>query len=540
VSEDGELVARNRGAQSVIATFEDMPYRGRFSGNVVELCPVGALTSTQYRFEARPWEIQNVPTICGLCPVGCNITATTREGKVRRILARNHPEVDEGWLCDKGRFAFPHLYAPDRVTRPLRRGPRGLENLSREDALDEAERLLREAGTHIVTVLSGTETVEQAYALARLLRVGLEAHAAVMPHTENARVLDGFRRPLSAIRDADLIVLFEHEPIAERAPIVDLWIRAARRKGAEVLHELDDEKVRNADRAVLVWSGPGGDAVLAGHAQRLGAWGAFSVPRTPNDRGVCEGWSAASDEEEPEAPDPIRLLVVSGDEAFSNPDVRDLAAQAEHVLSLTMFDRPARSFADLLLPGTSYLERDGTYVNLEGRLQRLRRAVQPPSLDELGWLSALGERFDVEISPPPAVVFKELSALVYDGLSFGAIGEQAPLPGRSAPPAETPEPKARRERRRGLRLATYRPLFSGPAIERVPELQFQRPDHVLELAEADARARKIAANDEVEVTSNGTSVRLRARISRTLPSGTVRAADEHVHGLAHEVEVAKA
>ena len=78
---------------------------------MIELCPVGALTSTQYRFEARPWEIQNVPSVCGLCPVGCNITATTREGKVKRILSRNHPEIDEGWLCDKGRFGYAHLYA---------------------------------------------------------------------------------------------------------------------------------------------------------------------------------------------------------------------------------------------------------------------------------------------------------------------------------------------------------------------------------------------------------------------------------------------
>ena len=121
VAEDNQLVAQNRGASSVIATFEDRPYRAPFSGNVIELCPVGALTSTQYRFEARPWEIQNVPTVCGLCPVGCNVSATTREGKVKRMLSRNHPEVDEGWLCDKGRFAFTHLYAADRIADPLRR-----------------------------------------------------------------------------------------------------------------------------------------------------------------------------------------------------------------------------------------------------------------------------------------------------------------------------------------------------------------------------------------------------------------------------------
>src|SRR5207253_4282802 len=202
IAEDGRLVAENRGAMSVIATFEDEPYRAPFSGNVIELCPVGALTSTQYRFEARPWEIQNVPTVCGMCPVGCNISATTREGKVKRILSRNHPEVDEGWLCDKGRFAFSHLEASDRVREPLHRARRAL---SWDEGLDRAEQLLRDAGTHIVTALSGSETVEQAYALGKLLREGLGAHAAVVPEIENSRLLDGFRLPLSAIRDAAVI-----------------------------------------------------------------------------------------------------------------------------------------------------------------------------------------------------------------------------------------------------------------------------------------------------------------------------------------------
>jgi NADH dehydrogenase/NADH:ubiquinone oxidoreductase subunit G len=541
VSEDLQLVALNRGAQSVIATFDGDPYRAPFSGNVIELCPVGALTSTQYRFEARPWEIQNVPTICGMCPVGCNISATTREGKVKRILSRNHPEIDEGWLCDKGRFAYPHLYASDRVTEPRRRrGSQSFEALPWEQALREAESMLRAGGTHTVTALSGSETVEQAYALAKLLRRGLGAHAAVMPEQENARALDGFRRPLSSIGDADVIVLFEEDPIAERAPIVDLWLRAAKRRGAEILHELDEDKVASAERAILVSTRPGGEAALASHAARLGVWAAFHIPLTPNARGVCEAWSAASDEEEPEAPDPIRLLVVSGDEALANPYVRLLAEQAELVLAFTMFERPARALADLVLPGTSYLEREGTYVNLEGRLQRLRAAVVPPAPDELAAIAWLGERFRVDISPPAPVVFGEVSHRLFDGLRFGEIGEQAPLPSRGAPPAGAPEPEAGPARRTGLRLVAYRPLFSGAAVERVPELEFQRPEPVIELPADYARRNGIERDDEVVVRSNETSVRLKARISRTLAANTVRAPEEHVRGLAHDVEVVTA
>ncbi len=170
VAEDGQLIARNRGALTEIATFEDEPYRSPFSGNVVELCPVGALTSTLYRFDARPWDIQNVPTVCTGCAVGCNTSATIREGKVRRILSRNHPEIDQGWLCDKGRFSYPHLRAEDRITTPLRRGRKGLQEITWDDALDEAESMLREANGSIVTAFSGSETTEIAYALGRLLR----------------------------------------------------------------------------------------------------------------------------------------------------------------------------------------------------------------------------------------------------------------------------------------------------------------------------------------------------------------------------------
>src|SRR2546430_11620385 len=215
VSEDNQLVAVNRGAGSMIATFGDEPYRAPFSGNVIELCPVGALTSTTYRFEARPWEIQDVPTVCGMCPVGCNVNATIREGKVKRIISRNHPELDNGWLCDKGRFAYGHLHARDRLRDPLLRARRrGLEEISWDRALDEAERLLREAEGRIVTALSGSETVEQAYALAKLLRGGLGAHSAVLPE-QISDTLDAFRMPLSAIADAGVIAVLSQSPLVE-------------------------------------------------------------------------------------------------------------------------------------------------------------------------------------------------------------------------------------------------------------------------------------------------------------------------------------
>jgi NADH dehydrogenase/NADH:ubiquinone oxidoreductase subunit G len=528
VSEDGQLVAVNRGAGSVIATFEDEPYRAHFSGNVTELCPVGALTATPYRFEGRPWEIQNVPTICGLCPVGCNISATTREGKVKRILSRNHPEVDEGWLCDKGRFAFGHLRAADRISEPLRRaGGHRYARISWDEALDEAERLLRDAGSSIVTALSGSESVEQAYALGRLLRVGLGAHAAVLPE-EVPDTLDHFRAPLSAIRDAKTIAVLSDEPVVERAPVVDLWLRAARRNGASISYDAPSGAVD-----VLVTDDPA-------QATRVTAGAVYYLPRTPNGRGVTDAWSACSDGEP--ADEKPRLVVISGDEAATDPSVRALAAEAETVIGIGMFEEDFRGLADLVLPATSYLERDGTTVNLEGRLQRQRRAVLAPCPDELAWISRLGERFGIEISPHAAMVFAELSPRCYGGIDFGDVGvhTELPAPTVSRPPAGAPAPAAPGPGPgAGLRLVAYRPLFTGAAVERTPELQFQRRDDEVELAYADARARGIRGGDTVTVSSNGTSLQLRARLSRELPRGTVRIPRDTAAGLHPTVEVAK-
>jgi len=572
VSEDNQLVALNRGAQTLIATFEDEPYTGAFTGNVTELCPVGALLPTLPRFEIRPWEFQAVPTVCGLCPVGCSIDVDQREGKVKRILSRNHPEVDEGWLCDKGRFGFTHLYAEDRIADPLRRvRRRGLEEISWEDALDDAERLLREADGRIAVALSGSETTEQAYGLAKLVREGLGAHTAMLPEEIGNR-LDAFRAPLSAIRDAELIVVLGDDPVVERAPIVDLWLRKARRAGAEIVEvgpagdiqvtpgttaqacrklgrgELG-ERLRASERAILIWSGggAGGGSHLAKLAAGLGfadkpGSGAFLLPETANGRGVAEAWAAASDDEGPE-PEPLGLLIVSGDEAAANPNVRALAEHAERVIAITMFHSLASGWADLVLPGTSYLERDGTYVNLEGRVQRLRRTAIPPAPDELAWIAQLATRFGVELSPYPSLVFAELSERLFGGVTYEDLGEQARLPERAplgTAPAESPDEPAPAKASPGtLQLLRYRPLFSGAAVERVPELQFQRPAPEIELAARDAKRLGVKRGDPVSVRSNGTSVELRAAINKRLKPGVVRVADDHARDLHPTVEVSK-
>jgi predicted molibdopterin-dependent oxidoreductase YjgC len=209
-----------------------------------------------------------------------------------------------------------------------------------------------------------------------------------------------------------------------------------------------------------------------------------------------------------------------------------------------MFGGLTAGWADLVLPGTGYLERDGTFVNLEGRLQRLRRTVEPSCPDELEWISQLAARFGVDVAPYAAAVFAEVSERVYGGLAFGEVGERAPLRGYPEAPERVtrqPVPEPRGRLRSGqVRLVAYKALFSGAAVERVAELQFQRPQPELELSAQDARRRKIATGDLVTVGSNGSAITLPARVNRRLRAGIARVALEHANGLGGIVEVAKA
>jgi anaerobic selenocysteine-containing dehydrogenase len=283
--------------------------------------------------------------------------------------------------------------------------------------------------------------------------------------------------------------------------------------------------LNGAKRAALIWSedDPTGGAHIAALAQALGEKAAvYHLPRTPNGRGVAEAWGD-SQEEPPEGE--LGALIVSGDEVAADPRIRELAERARFVLTAAMFENEATLWSHLVVPGTSYLERDGTYVNLEGRPQRLRRTVSTPGEDELAFFAHLAGRFGVQVDP----------------WAGRLPADHAPLPEREEPrPVKVLGARPPKSAGRSLELLRYRGLFSGPAVERVPQLQFQRPLAEVEISAADALERGITAGEPVKVSSNGTSKTLTARLNRRLLAGVVRIEDEHAEGLGSRVEVARA
>jgi NADH-quinone oxidoreductase subunit G len=251
-----ELFARGAGERVSIAAGEDL--RSPFSGNTVQICPVGALTATPYRFVARPFDLTSGDSICGHCSAGCNVRVDVRRGEVVRVLARDNAEVNDAWICDKGRFAFGAADAPTRITTPLLR-ERGLEPASFGEVLlwiaDRAR------GRRVAFLAGGRLLDEDAYALAKLARTvvgtndldhrrgrggGLaEVVAARTPLAVTAHDVERARVIVVAGLDAE-----------QEVPILHLRLRKAAARGAKIV-VLASRRTRLHDVAEHVLLAPG-------------------------------------------------------------------------------------------------------------------------------------------------------------------------------------------------------------------------------------------------------------------------------------------
>ncbi|BEP12562.1 NADH-quinone oxidoreductase subunit G [Acidothermaceae bacterium B102] len=264
-----------RGALQQVGTSEEQPFNSYFSGNTIQICPVGALTGAAYRFRARPFDLVSTPSICEHCAAGCAMRTDWRRGKVTRRLAGDDPEVNEEWNCDKGRWAFKYTTQGDRITQPMIREDGVLRAASWPEALDFAAKGLaaaRDAGG--VGVLPGGRlTVEDAYAYAKFARVVLGTNDIDMRAREHSAEELAFLessvagRPMSVTyRDIDhassiLLVGFEAE---EESPIVFLRLRKnARNHGTPVfaIAPYTTETVRKS-YATLLRAVPGSEGAL--------------------------------------------------------------------------------------------------------------------------------------------------------------------------------------------------------------------------------------------------------------------------------------
>ncbi|SEL04301.1 NADH-quinone oxidoreductase subunit G [Rhodococcus maanshanensis] len=258
-----------RGALQQVGIYAKEPFESYFSGNTVQICPVGALTGAAYRFRARPFDLVSSPSACEHCASGCDLRTDHRRGTVLRRMAGDDPEVNEEWNCDKGRWAFTYATAPDRITTPMVRDDDGtLVPASWPEALAAAARGLSTARGGSGVLVGGRSTLEDAYAYAKFARVVLDTNDIDFrsrPHSEEeADFLAARHRVTVSYRDLEnaptvLLVGFEPE---EESPIVYLRLRKAARRGALVVQSIAPYASRGLAKMSgrLLRTPPGGEA----------------------------------------------------------------------------------------------------------------------------------------------------------------------------------------------------------------------------------------------------------------------------------------
>ena len=304
IAEDYQLVFLERADHTYVGTHDGRPYVAPFAGNITELCPVGALTNMTYRFRARPWDIENSGSVCTLCPSQCNVELTVRDdNRVLRVNARDNTEVDDGWLCDKGRYGFQLFHSPERITEPMMQDNGSLRPVPWERALEEVVNGLDRAGERTAALVGGEATNEEGFLVQFLMRSVLGS-----PHIDSRlggpldpeQALALARPDLSApVADLDTAgaVLVVGAELVDEAPILDLRVRkAVRRRGVPLVVATSRPSSLDPNAAVVLRYAPGAEeAALGALATEL--WGAEEL-RTRRPSGEAERSRLAGAREE--------------------------------------------------------------------------------------------------------------------------------------------------------------------------------------------------------------------------------------------------
>lgn len=414
-----------RGEDAQITAYLERALTSELSGNLADLCPVGALLQAPQSFEARPWELRKVPSIDVMDAVGTNIRLDCRGPQVMRILPRINEDVNEEWCSDKTRHHVDALVR-NRLDRPWVRENGKLRAADWSEALQVFAERLKSAGSRVAAIAGDLLDAETMFAAKKLLEAQgstlLEGRQTGLDYDVSSLSAVAFNSTIAGIEDADVILLVGSNPRWE-APLINTRIRkAVRRKGAQVfaigpaadlaypvtnigddlglLGKLPSnvaEAFARAERPALIL-GPGAlaagalgaglkavsslglikDAVSTGSGE---GWNGFNVLHTAASRmaGLLLGYAQAGGIAAVEAAAPELVLLLGADEVAP-----ERFAGAFKVYIGHHGDKGARQ-ADLVLPAAAYSEKHGTYVNTEGRVQRGEKAVFAPGEAREDW-----------------------------------------------------------------------------------------------------------------------------------------------------------
>jgi NADH-quinone oxidoreductase subunit G len=506
IAGDPFIALVERGALQQVGIYEKEPFESYFSGNTIQICPVGALTSAEYRFRSRPFDLVSSPSVAEHDACGSAIRVDHRRGKVMRRLSGNDPEVNEEWITDKDRFAFQYADRPDRLRYPMVRDEDGeLRPASWPEAFAVAARGLRDAGASAV-LTGGRLTAEDAYAYSKFARLSLGTNDIDFRSRPLSKEETSFlaseivlRRTVSYadLETAATVVLAGFEP-EDEAGAVFLRLRKASRRGTRVvsvapyasrglqkmngqllptvpgeeaaaLDALVEQGEFGIDKTALILVGerlatsPGALTAAASLAQKTGARLAW-VPRRAGDRGALVPGTEGRDADAIVAAlvaGEIGGLVIGGvdpDDTADPAATRAAVDAARFVVSLELRETDVTRAADVVLPVAPVTDKAGTFVNWEGRLRTFDAILgNPGSLPDLRVLAGIAEELSALGTGHP-LGFRTVDEARVQMEDFGGWdGDRATLDGHGSSTATRSTD--------GLALATWKQMVDNGSMQ---------------------------------------------------------------------------
>ena len=471
----------DRGNATQVNTFPDEPFSSYFSGNTVQICPVGALTAKPYRFKARPWDLEQVESTCTSCSVGCRISVHSSRDRILRFQGVDDEAVNWGWLCDRGRFNFESVHSDRRLGEPLIRTTDGLAPTDWSSALSLTAGLVRSAidagGAESIAILGGARgTNEDALAWSALAdALGIERRDARLGDGISLDLLDLPRATIAEAATASTIVLIAPD-LKEELPVLHLRLRdAALRSGAKIIEftQTGSGLTRHAWRSIRHLPGAGaqtvaevlaedavaaqlasGPVVVVAGRQNLAESSAAVSARVgavlravPNARvlpvmrrGNTAGALAAGLRSSAGAAQILRdaaegrielLILLGADPLADFPDsrlARTALARVGRIVSLDGHLSASSEQADIVLPVAVMGEKSGTTTNLEGRVTPVAQKVTVHGTARPDWMIALdlAGRLGVELGASDLGDLTAMIELSDDGLWSAPIGAPTP------------------------------------------------------------------------------------------------------------------
>jgi NADH-quinone oxidoreductase subunit G len=295
ISGDAQLAFRFRGANMQPSTFELTDFDSKFSGNVIEICPVGALTSAQYRFRSRPWDLETKPAVCTLCSSGCNIWLDHRVGKFVRVNGRTNEAINEEWTCDRGKFGHDFYNALNRPQTPLMRQGNEFVPVSWADAYEAILKAFSSGGNRVAGLVGGVVPNEGLYLFQRLFREAFhsnnidhrwtKAALAFADRLENRLGIPTIQTPIADIESKTSMLVFASS-LADELPMVYLRARKAQlRNACRVVVATDQPtEVDRFASVVLRYRPESEDALALGLLAEAVRQGKLSAPAAFKDR----------------------------------------------------------------------------------------------------------------------------------------------------------------------------------------------------------------------------------------------------------------